>query len=203
MASWAAAWPQKMSDTLGARFGRALSAALIAANGKLGGRIGIRFNMAFIVAQRATVQSAAPVGPRRCMPGAPEIYFRKAIDNSRLVRAVDLKVKREIHLFTATVVVCCLMALVYLGQHCRSIEYGYQIEDLRAKSEQAAQVNRTLRLEEATLKDPERINALASNLGLALPAVGQVQHMEDGDARDNGAPVMARADSVPAISLPN
>ncbi len=42
-----------------------------------------------------------------------------------------------------------------------------------------ADVNRTLKLEEATLKDPERINALAREMGMALPAVGQVQRMDD------------------------
>jgi len=211
MASWAAAWPQK---SLGEKMSAAMSAGLDAAlggawNGKLNAKLHAALNRTArstcpgSTSHGSTWQNAAPAAPRRCMPGAPEIYFRKAIDNSRLVRAVDSKVKREIHLFTATVVVCCLMALVYLGQHCSSIEYGYKIEDLRAKRDQAVQVNRTLRLEEATLKDPERINALASNLGLALPAVGQVQHMDDGDARDSGAPIIARADSILAISVPN
>jgi cell division protein FtsL len=108
-----------------------------------------------------------------------------------------------VQLFTAAVVICFLMALVYLGQHCSSIEYGYKIEDLRAKCDQMTDVNRTLKLEEATLKDPERINALAGEMGLALPAVGQVQRMDEGDTRDSGAPVMARADAISVISVPN
>jgi cell division protein FtsL len=176
MASWAAAWPQKMSAGFQAKIHATLNGA---------------------------AHAAPAFGARRYMPGAPEIYFRKAIDNSRLVRSVDPVVKREMRLFTATVVACFLMALVYLGQHCSSIEYGYKIEELRSRCNQMAEVNRTLRLEQATLKDPERINALASNMGLALPAVGQVQRMDDADARDTGAPVMARADSISVISVPN
>ncbi len=43
------------------------------------------------------------------MPGAPEIYFHKAIDNSRLVRSADPVRKREMRVFTATVVVFFLM----------------------------------------------------------------------------------------------
>ena len=213
MASWAAAWPQKMSETLSGRLARATGAALntvlSAANATVGARIGVRFSVPWIAAhnaaQRAALQNiaqhAAPAGPRRFMPGAPEIYFRKSIDNSRLVRAIDPKVKREMRLFAATVAFSLFMVLVYLGQHCSSIEYGYKIEDLRAKRDQIAQVNRTLKLEEATLRDPERINALASNMGLALPAVGQVQRMDEGEVRDGGAPVMARAD-VSVISVP-
>ena len=203
MASWAAAWPQKMGDTLSAKLGRALSAAVNAANAKLGGRMGVRFDVAFGATRCSTLQNAAPAGPRRFMPGAPEIYFRKSIDNSRLVRAADPKVKREMRLFAATVALLFLMALVYLGQHCSSIEYGYKIEDLRAKRDQIAQVNHTLELEEATLKDPERINKLATNMGLSLPAVGQVQRLDEVDVRDGGAAVMARAESIPATPFPN
>jgi cell division protein FtsL len=185
MAIWAAALPQRMSGALSAKLGAAKSTKTSAA-------------------MNHTLQNPAPAAPRRYMPGAPEIYFRKAIDNSRQVRAVDPVRKREMQLFTATVVICFLMALVYLGQHCSSIEYGYKIEDLRAKRDQLADVNRTLKLEEATLKDPERINALAGDMGLALPAVGQVQRMDEGgDARDSGAPVMARADTISVISVPN
>jgi cell division protein FtsL len=180
MASWAAAWPQRMSEAWGAKMGATLGAAA----GAMG-------------------PNSLRANSRRYMPGAPEIYFRKSIDNSRLVRSVDPVVKREMRLFTATVVICFLMALVYLGQHCSSIEYGYRIEALRAQRDQAAEVNRTLRLEEATLKDPARINALASNMGMALPAVGQVERLGDTGARDSGAPVMARADSIAVISVPN
>ena len=188
MASWAAAMPQRMNEAFGTRL-RAAWRAL------MGAPVSAAFN--------ASQPMTAPAAPRRYMPGAPEIYFRKSIDNSRLVRTPDLQQQREMRLFTATVVICFLMALAYLGQHCSSIEYGYKIEDLRAKCDQMADVNRTLKLEEATLKDPERINALASEMGLALPAVGQVQRMDEADTRDSGAPVMARADAISVISVPN
>ena len=225
MASWAVAWPQSLGEKLSTKMERVLRAALTVALGAMnaapgapgkpvsglpGRRIGVRFQSSLQKAQHAAlpnvgqnaVQNAASAGPRRFMPGAPEIYFRKSIDNSRLVRSVDPKVKREMRLFAAAVVVCFVMALVYLGQHCSSIEYGYKIEDLRARRDQIAQVNHTLKLEAATLKDPERINALASNMGLALPAVGQVQRMDEVDSRDSGAPVMARANSIPPITVP-
>lgn len=152
----------------------------------------------------AKLQSTSPSMPRRYMPGAPEIYFYKAIDNSRLVRSVDPVRKREMRVFTATVVVFFLMVLVYLCQHCSSIEYGYKIEDLRLKRDQLAAVNATLQLEEATLKDPQRISELAKDqLGMALPAVGQVQRMDETGARDSGAPVMASATNISVISVPN
>jgi len=147
-------------------------------------------------------QNAAPVAPRRYMPGAPEIYFQKGIDNSRLVRSVDPVRRREMHIFTVTVVSCFLMALVYLWQHCNSIECGYKIEDLRSKRNQAADLNRTLKLEEATLKEPGRIDALAREMGMSLPAVGQVHRLDEPGTLDNGASVMARAGNVSVVSIP-
>ncbi len=151
----------------------------------------------------ATSQNTSPAAPRRYMPGAPEIYFYKAIDNSRLVRSADPVRKREMRAFSAALVVFFMMVLVYLCQHCSSIEYGYRIEDLRAQRDQMAEVNRTLKLEEATLKEPGRIDFFARQMGMALPAVGQVQRMDEAGARDSGAPVMARATNISVISFPN
>ena len=39
-------------------------------------------------------------------------------------------------------------------------------------------MNRALRLEEASLRDPERIDTLARKLGLQSPQAGQVMHMD-------------------------
>ncbi|MDR3763637.1 MAG: cell division protein FtsL [Acidobacteriota bacterium] len=146
------------------------------------------------------VAQSAPA-PRRYMPGAPEIYFHKAIDNSRLVRSVDPGRKREMHFFAGAMVFCFLVILLYLGQHCSSIEYGYKIEAQRTQLDQLAETNRTLQLEEATLKDPERISALAQQMGMSLPVAGQVQRMEDSGTSD-GAPVMAR-NNIAVVSVPN
>jgi len=151
----------------------------------------------------ATRKNASPAAPRRYMPGAPEIYFHRALDNSRLVRSDDPVRKREMRAFAATLAVCFVMVLVYLGQHCSSIEYGYKIEDLRTQREQLAEVNRTLKLEEATLKEPGRIDYYARQMGMALPAVGQVQRSDEAGARDNGMPVMARANNISVVSFPN
>jgi len=151
----------------------------------------------------ANKNNVAPAAPRRYMPGAPEIYFHKAIDNSRLVRATDPKRKREMNVFAMAVMACCLVALVYVVQHCNSLQCGYKIEEARKNLDDMQNTNRSLKLEVATLKDPERINALAQQMGMALPAVGQVQRMEDMGATESSVPVMARANNISVISVPN
>ena len=54
-------------------------------------------------------------------------------------------------------------------------------------------MNRALRLEDASLRDPERIDMMARRMGLVPPEPGQVIRM-DSAAADSNAPVMASAE---------
>src|SRR6202166_2650242 len=146
------------------------------------------------------MQSAVPSSRRKsCWMGTPEIYFRKTIDNSRLVKVEDPRRAHEMKFFGMAL--CCLFLLVmgYALQHFRAIEYGYKIETLRSQREDLTNMNRALRLEEASLRDPERIDVMARKLGMQSPQPGQVVRM-DADA-DGGAPVMASVTPVAVVSI--
>jgi cell division protein FtsL len=124
--------------------------------------------------------------------GTPEIYFPKAIDNSRLVKVADPARAREMRQFTLALVLLFTLVMVYAWQHFRAIEYGYRIEALKGERENLVEMNRALRLEQASLLDPERIDSLARGMGFESPQAGQVVRMED--AGEPGGPVLARAD---------
>src|SRR5215813_7995559 len=139
----------------------------------------------------------APVGARGVMRRAvagitPEFYFPKAIDNSRLVKAVDPKRRREIRMFSASVAALFLLMMFYAWQHFRAIEYGYQIEAQKAERDRLVELNRSLKLEEASLRDPSRIDALARQMGLESPQPGQVVRLQP----EEGGAVMARITPV-------
>jgi cell division protein FtsL len=146
------------------------------------------------------MQSAAP-SPRNksCWLGTPEIYFRKSIDNSRLVKVEDPRREREMKFFGFAL--CCLFLLVmgYALQHFRAIEYGYKIETLRSQRDGLVEMNRALRLEEASLRDPGRIDVMARKLGMQSPQPGQVVRMDV--ATDATAEVMASITPVAVVSL--
>jgi cell division protein FtsL len=127
------------------------------------------------------------------------VYFHKTIDNSRLVKVEDPVRAREMR--TLIVALCCLFALVmtYAWQHFSAIEYGYKIAVLKNQRDSLVEMNRALRLEEASLRDPARIDAVARRLGLQSPQAGQVLHL-DSPLPDSGAPVMASAAPVSVIS---
>lgn len=146
----------------------------------------------------ATQIAAPSIRRKPCWLGTPEIYFRKTIDNSRLVKVEDPRRAHEMKFFGFAL--CCLFLLVmgYALQHFRAIEYGYKIETLRSQRDGLTEMNRALRLEEASLRDPERIDVMARKLGMQSPQPGQVLRLDPNS--DTAAPVMARATPISVIS---
>ena len=87
---------------------------------------------------------------------------------------------------------CCFsLVMVYGLQHFSAIESGYRMEAEKQMREQLREENRQLRLTEAQLTQPGRIDQMARQLGLAEPQPGQVVHA-DGAVMRNG-PVLAQA----------
>jgi cell division protein FtsL len=148
----------------------------------------------------AAAQSVTPVMRRNTSwTGTPEIYFSRPIDNSRLVKVENPQKSREMKQFGVALACLFLLVMTFAWQHFKAIEYGYKIETLRGQRDGMLEVNRALRLEEASLRDPERIDTLARKLGLQSPQAGQVLQM-DMAVPDSATPVMASVTSVPTVS---
>ncbi|MGC2696001.1 MAG: cell division protein FtsL [Candidatus Angelobacter sp.] len=136
---------------------------------------------------------------RRSVAGiTPEFYFQKTIDNSRLVKISDPQRRREIRMFSASVAALFLLVMFYAWQHFSSIEYGYRIEAQKSERDRLVEVNRALKLESASLRDPGRIDALARQMGLESPEPGQVIRMDPDEV---GAPIIAQAAPVAVIAV--
>src|SRR5246500_5254572 len=153
-----------------------------------------------MAAAAAIIRGAIPGAERRSLwTGTPEIYFSKAIDNSRLVKVEDPRRTREMKQFCTAMAVLFLLVFTYAWQHFKAIEYGYQIESAKRELAGLTEMNHALRLEDASLRDPERIDLLARRMGLVPPAPGQVIRMESAPA-DAQAPVMASNAPVMVIA---
>jgi hypothetical protein len=127
---------------------------------------------------------------RRRSVRTPEFYFTRHFDNSRLVKATDPVRVREMRSFAAAVAVLFSLIMVYGLQHFYAIESSYRVESEKQVVEQLREQNRQLRLTEAQLTQPGRIDGLAHQLGLAAPQPGQVVHPNTSPM--NGAPVVAQ-----------
>lgn len=136
-----------------------------------------------------------------CWNGTPEIYFAKPIDNSRLVKVEDPKRSREMRQFGVALGCLFVLVMTYTWQHFKAVEYGYKVESLKLQRDGLLEENHALRLEDASLRSPDRIDKLARDFGMQPPQAGQVFRM-DTAASDSGAPVMASAAGVSVISLP-
>ena len=153
-----------------------------------------------MAAAAATFQGAVPVERRHSLwTGTPEIYFSKAIDNSRLVKVEDPRRSREMKQFGIALGCLFLLVFTYAWQHFKAIEYGYLIESSKREFSEKTELNRALRLEDASLRDPERIDVLARRMGLVPPEPGQVIHME-GSSADAQGPVMASAGPIMVVA---
>jgi hypothetical protein len=137
--------------------------------------------------------SGAEMGRRPFWTGTPEIYFSKAIDNSRLVKVEDPRRNREMKHFGTALACLFLLVFTYAWQHFKAIEYGYQIEAAKRELGLLKEANQGLRLEDVSLRNPERIDLIARSMGLVPPEPGQVIRM-DSAAADSTAPVMASAE---------
>ncbi|HUV68973.1 MAG TPA: hypothetical protein VMW15_04870 [Terracidiphilus sp.] len=120
----------------------------------------------------------------------PEFYFAHHIDNSRLVKAPDPVRVREMRLFSAAMAVLFSLLMIYAMQHFYAIEGGYRVEQEKQTLSQLREDNRQLRLAQAQLTQPARIDMMARELGLAAPQPGQVVH--PNAPLDASAPVEAR-----------
>jgi cell division protein FtsL len=89
--------------------------------------------------------------------------------------------------------------MAYAFQHFKAVEYGYRIESLKSQRDSLIEVNRALRLEEASLRDPERIDRMARELGLQSPQAGQVIRMDTALPEGSGA-VVASLTPVSVVS---
>lgn len=152
-----------------------------------------------MAARAMAVEAALPGKRRPCWSGTPEVYFSKTIDNSRLVKVEDPQRGREMRGFGIALGCLFLLVMTFAWQHYAAIEYGYKIQSLKRERDDMVEMNRALRLEDASLRDPGRIDALAKRLGLQSPEAGQVMRMEP-DGTEPGSPVLASIAPVAVIS---
>ena len=98
----------------------------------------------------------------------PEIYFVKHIDNSRLQREVDCEKRRECFSLLVLGTLAFLFTMLFAWQHFECVRYGYLIQQLKQEQAEKVERNHALKVQFASLSDPQRIVTLARpELGLA------------------------------------
>ncbi|MFY9854289.1 MAG: cell division protein FtsL [Terracidiphilus sp.] len=147
-------------------------------------------------AAERNIELMAQQALRRRGMHTPEFPFSKSFDNSRLIKAPDPVRAHQIRRFSQAIALLFVLTMVYGLQHFSAIEGGYRIESEKQVREQLREENRQLRLSEAQLTQPGRIDRMAREMGLAEPQPGQM--IQPTAAPDASTPVLAQV--VPPVS---
>src|SRR5213592_889224 len=106
---------------------------------------------------------------------AIEVHLEKRIVNNSVIRQTDSKSHRDYIVVTAFAAIFLFGLFAYGWQHYQWIQYGYRIEESQKKMQRLAEIGRQLRLERASLSNPQRIDSIArKQLGMVVPAPGQL-----------------------------
>ena len=128
----------------------------------------------------------------------PELSFTRHFDNTRLVKAADPVRVRQMRTFSAAVTLLFSLVMIYGLQHFSAIEGSYTVESQKQVCDQLREENRKLRLSEAQLSQPQRIDGLARQMGLASPDPSQLVQPNAAASSDPGAPTLAQ--NAPPVS---
>ena len=108
-----------------------------------------------------------------------EYQIRKDVRNNPIVREVDERRQRELHVSLAIGVALVLVLLFSAWQHFELLRHGYALEKMQRERAEQEEVNRHLHLEIETLRNPQRIEKIATErLGMVAPKNGQAVVLE-------------------------
>jgi hypothetical protein len=141
------------------------------------------FRRSDLIAAETTVQvSAADHFSLRGLPADDIYFFSKRIDNSRLVRQADPKMRTDCW---STIATACLLAITVataVSPRIGNVLAGYRSERLRAEQRELLDKRRTLEIQEAQMLSPARLGELAASRKLMTPASGQEVQLQPKDA---------------------
>lgn len=103
-----------------------------------------------------------------------EYAIKKDVRNNLIVRELDEARQRQLWRTTGIAAALVAVLLFSAWQHFELVRHGYQLQKLQQERAAEEEINRHLRLEIETLRDPKRIESIATK-ELKLVAPGRDQ----------------------------
>ena len=123
----------------------------------------------------------------------------KEVFNRGIMRKTDSSTLQELLKITLCPIILAAVIFTLMWERSRLVNIGYESQQLRTRETALLRAQDALKLEEETLKDPHRIDAVARNaLGMAPLRPHQLLYSTDG-VTDQNAPTrlaMSRTVSV-------
>lgn len=153
----------------------------------------------------ATAARVLPAPGRRSSPSltggrAPvrEVYFTKRIDNSHVVREVDVTQLRACFTLLIPLGLTFVLIFVFAWLHFQCVSYGYEIGELQQKQAAWSEQNRELRAQKESVLQ-QVAPAAEAELGMAPVEPGQVIRVTQSvdDPADSDQSQLAEAQPAP------
>ncbi|HZL57529.1 MAG TPA: hypothetical protein VFC21_10625 [Bryobacteraceae bacterium] len=128
----------------------------------------------------------------RALPNDDIYLYYKRIDNARLVRQADPLAGTKCWSAVGAAGIVFMIGASIIAPIVGSVLEGYKIESLKQERQSLIDRERALEVREAALLSPGRLNELAREQNLTVPAGNQVIHLDnpsfDGTFAKNQAP---------------
>ena len=96
----------------------------------------------------------------------------------------SLKMRRLLKTMAVYVGVIFLFSLGYVWTRVQVVESGYRLRKLEEQQDRLKEANRSLLVEAATLKSPQRMAQIAKQLGLQRPMENQIVFLKKDKAKE-------------------
>ncbi len=113
----------------------------------------------------------------RALPNEDIFFYTKRVDNSRLVREPDPRAKSECWSSIGAICAIAAVLITSLVPGVAGITAGYQVEALKQERVRLLNERRGLEVEEARLRNPERLEQLAKDQKMVPPKPDQVVNL--------------------------
>jgi hypothetical protein len=123
--------------------------------------------------QRPRKEKADPYRLRP-LPNESIYFYRKAIDNSRVVRQADPQARSRCWRWIATATASTMFLFALLWPNVCGLLAGYQIESLKVEQQRLFAEKAELEVAEARLLSPERLERMAQTQEFIDPTPEQV-----------------------------
>lgn len=113
----------------------------------------------------------------RMLPNEDVYFYSKRIDNGRLVKQEDPASRRRAMGVMAGGLGFAVILILLMLPHLMNLMAGMQIHTLEAERRELVSSHDAIELEESSLMDPERMNAIARENNLVEPGPNQVFYL--------------------------
>lgn len=122
--------------------------------------------------------------------------------NYGIKRQTDSRNLLDLLCIILTVLIAAGILMFYSWMHSRLVDFGYEEQKFQAYEESLLRDQQSLILEEQTLKDPERIDAVARSLGMTRLHPNQMISPQPYNVELGNPPTLVLAEAAKASSEP-